>query len=67
MADVFDRASEAEERDRDAALAQAQASYDFNSDSLRECMDCGADIPEGRRKLQGVKRCIGCQQEFEND
>ena len=30
--------------------------------SLRECDECGAEIPEGRREaLPGVRLCVACQ------
>lgn len=33
-------------------------------ESLAECEDCGAIIPEVRREaLPGVRRCIACQEE----
>jgi len=32
-------------------------------ESLRKCEECGADIPEARRKaVPGVRLCIVCQQ-----
>lgn len=32
-------------------------------ESLRHCDECGAPIPEARRKaLPGVRLCVGCQQ-----
>jgi phage/conjugal plasmid C-4 type zinc finger TraR family protein len=32
--------------------------------SARECVDCGAPIPEARREaVPGVQRCIPCQEE----
>ena len=33
--------------------------------SLCECEDCGEVIPEQRRKLGAVTRCIDCQIAFE--
>lgn len=39
----------------------------FTGDSAQWCEDCGAPIPEERRRiLQGVKTCIGCQEVAEN-
>ena len=33
-------------------------------ESLRECEECGAGIPEGRRQaVPGVRLCIACQAE----
>ena len=35
-------------------------------ESLRECEDCGAEIPEGRRQaVPGVRLCIACQAELD--
>lgn len=35
--------------------------HDYSATSLYECEECGNDIPEGRRKLGGVRFCIECQ------
>jgi len=33
-------------------------------ESLRECEECGAEIPEGRRQaVPGVRLCVACQAE----
>ena len=33
-------------------------------ESLLQCEDCGAEIPEARREaLRGVRLCVGCQGE----
>jgi phage/conjugal plasmid C-4 type zinc finger TraR family protein len=35
-------------------------------ESLTHCEECGADIPEARRKaILGVRLCIVCQQELD--
>jgi phage/conjugal plasmid C-4 type zinc finger TraR family protein len=35
-------------------------------ESLRECEECGADIPEARRQaVPGVRLCIACQEQFD--
>ncbi|WP_019594206.1 DksA/TraR family C4-type zinc finger protein [Thioalkalivibrio sp. ALM2T] len=32
-------------------------------EGLKECEECGASIPEGRRQaLPGVRLCVGCQE-----
>ncbi|AKJ95441.1 MULTISPECIES: DksA/TraR family C4-type zinc finger protein [Thioalkalivibrio] len=32
-------------------------------EGLKECEECGAPIPEGRRQaLPGVRLCVGCQE-----
>lgn len=33
----------------------------FTQASYFECEDCGDDIPEQRRAIGGVTRCISCQ------
>lgn len=43
-------------------LAKAQR---FDQPSLAECINCGEDIPERRRRLGGVTRCIDCQNNLE--
>ena len=35
-------------------------------ESLTHCEECGADIPEARRKaIAGVRLCVACQQELD--
>ncbi len=37
-------------------------------ESLTECEDCGAPIPEGRRRaVPGVRLCVSCQREQDDD
>ncbi len=36
-------------------------------DSLTRCQECGAEIPEARRKaMPGVRYCVRCQSELED-
>ena len=63
--DQFDRASELEEKAREIALDEAKRQIDFISESEKECIRCDEKIPEDRRKIGGVKRCIGCQEWYE--
>ncbi|WP_072450769.1 MULTISPECIES: TraR/DksA C4-type zinc finger protein [unclassified Pseudomonas] len=61
--DVTDRASVVEEANREAAIAAhlAQARKPIGVSAL-ECVDCGLEIPEGRRlAVPGVMLCIDCQ------
>lgn len=61
--DVFDRASETEALFRDQAL-RAQAARMPTGVSATHCrsIDCGAEIPEERRRaLPGVQLCVNCQ------
>ncbi|GGY03835.1 TraR/DksA family transcriptional regulator [Paludibacterium paludis] len=61
MTDIFDRAQELEQRQRDAALA-AQAARSHRGISLSHCKDCGEAIPEARRvAVPGCSRCFDCQ------
>ncbi|XTZ37141.1 DksA/TraR family C4-type zinc finger protein [Salmonella enterica] len=45
--------------------AVARARRDLpHGESLKECAECGAPIPEARRKaIPGVRLCVKCQQE----
>ncbi len=37
-----------------------------DGESLTHCVECEAEIPEGRRKaLPGVRYCVRCQSEYE--
>ena len=37
-------------------------------ESLRECEECGEDIPEPRRKaVPGVRLCVNCQQALDTE
>ena len=37
-------------------------------ESLRECEECGAAIPEARRQaVPGVRLCVACQQEQDKE
>jgi len=62
MADTADRASELiEER-----MAQALAGRGGPAaPSETHCVDCDDEIPERRRALGGVTRCVDCQGIFE--
>jgi phage/conjugal plasmid C-4 type zinc finger TraR family protein len=36
--------------------------------SLKECEECGADIPEARRQaVPGVRLCVNCQAEHDQE
>lgn len=61
--DDGDRASEQEV----ANIRQALANFDhYRSrfvESLTKCVQCGAQIPEGRRKaVPGCQMCVTCQE-----
>ena len=62
--DIFDRASEQEQKNTQMALTQHQkANTATFVVSALECRECGDDIPEARRVAsQGCQYCIGCQQ-----
>ena len=63
MTDIIDRANDFAQEELERNLAKAQR---FDTPSLAECIDCGADIPERRQRLGGVTRCIDCQTHLEN-
>lgn len=68
MTDIFDRATELEERQREAALDEARyrRGVERARPSAEECRVCGARIPKARRlAVPGVQTCIHCQEELE--
>ena len=63
MTDQFDRAQQLEEMQREIALNKHRT---FQAVSSLYCEDCDAPNPEKRRQMiQGVTRCVTCQQRFE--
>jgi len=64
--DQFDRATQLEEQQREAALAQVLHRAQNAGESALHCIDCGVDIPEARRQaVPGCQRCIDCQEDHE--
>ena len=61
----FDQASALEEKAREIALDEAKRQIDFISESEENCIRCDDEIPEARRKIGGVKRCVECQTWYE--
>ena len=64
--DVFDRATEIEEAQREDALQaqrrRAGLAGKTADDSAHECGMCGDSIPELRRQaVPGVQMCVECQ------
>lgn len=55
----------------DATVADAVArarSKQHTGPGLHHCENCGAPIPEGRRKaVPGVRLCVGCQVQCDRD
>lgn len=65
MADDADMAQASSEWLLEAGIA-ANRGGGHLSDGEKECIDCGEDIPEKRRKAApGCERCIECQQDME--
>jgi len=62
MSDIIDRANDQAQEELERNLAKAAR---FDQPSLAECVECGEDIPERRRRLGGVSRCIDCQSVIE--
>ena len=63
MTDDADRADLYIQQMLDSALNRINTKQ---SQEFGECMDCGEEIPEKRRKaVSGVKYCINCQQFYE--
>ncbi|HHF0974483.1 TPA: TraR/DksA family transcriptional regulator [Haemophilus influenzae] len=63
MTDQFDRAQQLEEMQREIALKKHRT---FQAVSRLYCEDCDEPIPEKRRQMiQGVTRCVTCQEQEE--
>lgn len=70
MTDIFDRATELEEQQREDALAEqarrAGLAGKTVADSATHCGACGHRIPQARRKaIPGVQTCVVCQADLE--
>lgn len=70
MTDIYDRATEREERFRDDALQEQARRAGLTGktvrDSAKECRICDESIPAARRKaIPGVQTCVECQAELE--
>lgn len=66
MADLIDQAFEYEQANLTEALYQHanRAATENNPDI--ECVECGVEIPEARRKARpGCLRCVTCQEDLE--
>lgn len=62
MADDGDRSSEDEILFTRVSLANQAARAQKTGESLRECLECGDEIPEGRRLAEpGCEYCVDCQ------
>ncbi len=62
--DPTDRAQATAEQFTQQAINAARSKP--GASTLAECIDCGIEIPEKRRKAApGCTRCVGCQQEHE--
>jgi phage/conjugal plasmid C-4 type zinc finger TraR family protein len=61
--DDFDRAQDLEMAERNALISKQRQK--LKTVSLSHCEDCGGEIPEKRRAVKGVTRCISCQQDHE--
>lgn len=58
MADLADRAGELIEERMEQALAARQVT---TGPSETHCIECDDEIPERRRALGGITRCVDCQ------
>lgn len=71
MTDLYDRATQVEELDREAAILRQRQRQQAQAPALTagvvlECVECGEPIPiERRQAAQGCTRCIGCAQDNE--
>lgn len=70
MTDLYDRATEREEAQREDALNAQRQRAGFNgktiADSATHCSVCECRIPKKRRELlPGVQTCVDCQTDLE--
>ena len=69
IGDAADAASEIamDTVDNGINAVREQMKLSYGQGSLSHCMECGDDIPEGRRKaVPGVKYCVYCQDRSES-
>lgn len=65
--DTIDQAQGYNEDFQSYALKQQQINREPVNYTGTDCLDCGDEIPEARRKAQpGCHRCIECQTILEN-
>lgn len=66
VADEADMAFILEQTQLARQLQAIQSSVNSSAESLSECIECGADIPEARQKvIKGCQLCVDCQSYFE--
>lgn len=63
MTDEFDRAQDLEMAERNAMVDKVRKNN--ATVTYSHCQDCGDEIPQARRQVKGVTRCVRCQKEFE--
>ncbi|MOA42274.1 hypothetical protein D3C78_1643130 [compost metagenome] len=63
--DWIDSAVQREEVELERALALQLRAGRAVGPGRSHCIDCGHEIPEQRRALGGVTRCVHCQTVFE--
>lgn len=64
MADEADHASAITEAERDRLVGKARG--ELTGLGSATCIDCGSDIPDGRRKANpSALRCVDCQEKVE--
>ena len=68
MTDIYDRATEIEEAQREDALEQHRHRRRLTpTDSSRECRICDEPIPDERRRaVPGCSTCVDCQRDLEH-
>jgi phage/conjugal plasmid C-4 type zinc finger TraR family protein len=66
MPDEVDAATGYNEDFQAYVLEQQQRNREPANYTGTDCVDCGDEIPEERRKAQpGCRRCLSCQADFE--
>lgn len=68
MVDVFDRAQEREQKDRDIAIQAAllrgrETEQPDEENGIRYCLDCSVEIPKQRLEARpDAVRCVDCKE-----
>lgn len=67
MTDIYDRATEIEELEREASIARVRAGAADGRVVTLTCLECGSSINPARvRAVPGVTTCIDCATELEH-
>jgi phage/conjugal plasmid C-4 type zinc finger TraR family protein len=68
MTDIYDRATEIEEREREASIERVRSAAAGGRVVTLTCLECGSPIAPARvRAVPGTTTCIDCATELEHE